>query len=193
RHFLAELNFLMESGNWKDADLNTASLIILLGMTEEGFGRNNLSCRDLGTIDRLWVERSEGKFGFSVQKSILDRFASQPGHYNEGVNLEGFYEKIGWGEEGNGVGDRRGRRYEGRSREGVLSDPQGIRYWEEHGVFNLQKAERGHLPVSVWLGLVRPFVQGAGWWHVDGVFGRLIAQRLVECNIQAFQPSIKIP
>jgi len=130
RHFLAELNFLMKSGNWKDADLNTARLIILAGSTEEDFDLKNLSCRDLGTIDRLWVERSKGKFGFSVQKSILDQFASQPGRYNEGVNWEGFYEKIGRREEGKGY----------------------IRY--EEGVFDLQ-GERGHLPSGSFL--IPPF------------------------------------
>ena len=30
----------------------------------------NFPCQDLGTIDKLWVEYSDGKFGFSVQKKI---------------------------------------------------------------------------------------------------------------------------
>ena len=30
----------------------------------------NFPCQDLGTIDKLWVKYSDGKFGFSVQKKI---------------------------------------------------------------------------------------------------------------------------
>ncbi|MGB7440729.1 MAG: GUN4 domain-containing protein [Coleofasciculaceae cyanobacterium] len=85
----------MESGNWKDADINTNDLIIFAGSTQEDFDFKSLSCRDLATIDRLWVERSDGKFGLSVQKSILDQFASQPGLYDDEVNWKGYYEKIG--------------------------------------------------------------------------------------------------
>ncbi|HBB36183.1 MAG TPA: hypothetical protein DDZ80_13285 [Cyanobacteria bacterium UBA8803] len=121
RHFLAELNFFMKSGNWKDADRRTGNLMDFLASTQKGsWDLNNLSCRDLGTIDKLWVERSGGKFGFSVQKSILDQFASQPGSYEE-VDWEGFYEKIGWRKEGGYIG-----------------------YHE--GVFNSKKAQEGHLP-----------------------------------------------
>lgn len=122
RYLLAELNFLMESGNWKDADINTYDLIAFAGSTETGFEIENISCRDLSSIDRLWVERSDGTFGFSVQKTILDEFASQPDRYDE-VNWEGFYEKIGWREEGE---------------------------WLSHVVFNPKKAKKGHIPRSVW-------------------------------------------
>ncbi|WP_322744292.1 GUN4 domain-containing protein [Planktothrix mougeotii] len=31
---------------------------------------NNFPCEDLRTIDQLWVEYSNGRFGFSVQKKI---------------------------------------------------------------------------------------------------------------------------
>jgi hypothetical protein len=124
RHLLAELNFFMESGNWKDADVNTFDLIIFAGSNEGDFDFKNLSCRDLDTIDRLWVERSGGKFGFSVQKSILDRFASQPGRYDGSVNWEGFYEKIGWYKEGNYIG-------------------------YESGIYNPERAVVGHLPLRV--------------------------------------------
>ncbi|MEQ9000205.1 MAG: GUN4 domain-containing protein [Coleofasciculus sp. B1-GNL1-01] len=121
RHLLAELNFLMESGNWKDADRKTYDLIAFAGSTETGFEIENISCRDLSSIDRLWVERSDGTFGFSVQKIILDELASQRGHYDNDVILwEGFYEKIGWKE--------------------------GEKWLDGKGIFNPAAAKRGHLP-----------------------------------------------
>jgi len=160
RHFLAALNFLMESGNWKDADGKTDDLIIFAGSTEAGFEIENISCRDLSSIDRLWVERSDGTFGFSVQKIILDEFASQPGHYDNDVNWEGFYEKIGWKEGEEWL---------------IYSDVE----------FNPEEAKEGHLPLKVgWR-----FLFLAGW---GGGVGSL-SPRFVDCNIQAFQPSVKIP
>jgi len=92
----------------------------LAGSTETGFEIENISCRDLSSIDRLWVERSDGTFGFSVQKTILDEFASQPGHYDNDANWDGFYEKIGWVDGGKG------------------------------GILNPGTAIGGHLPRRVW-------------------------------------------
>ncbi len=42
----------------------------------------NFPCKDLQTIDRLWVTASKGHFGFSVQKEIYVRC---------GGKLEGAY------------------------------------------------------------------------------------------------------
>ncbi|MEQ8542083.1 MAG: GUN4 domain-containing protein [Coleofasciculus sp. D1-CHI-01] len=164
RHLLAELNFLMESGNWKDADINTYDFIILAGSTEAGFEIENISCRDVSSIDRLWVEHSDGTFGFSVQKTILDEFASLD--YSE-VNWDGFYEKIGW-----------------------ITVEEVVELNYEKGIFNPESAKRGHLPI-----IFNPRVAkrghlakaGEGWERVEGVL------RLVDCNIQALQPSVKIP
>ncbi|MEQ8995398.1 MAG: AAA-like domain-containing protein [Coleofasciculus sp. B1-GNL1-01] len=152
RHFLAQINFLMESGNWKEADQKSFDLIIFASPTEEEFNfLDNLSCRDLNTIDRLWRKRSNEKFGFSVQKSILDQFASQPGHYrlNE-IDWAGYYEKIEWRREGS-----------------------PIKY--EEGVFNPNEAVEGHLPAtgSYYWGVGLAGEQGAVYY---------LSRRLVECN-----------
>jgi hypothetical protein len=128
RHILAELNFLMKSGNWKDADIKTRNFISFSGSTKAGFEIENVSCRDLSSIDRLWVERSDGKFGFSVQKTILDDFAYQPGNtYFLEKNWLDFWGRLGWV-----------RWYE-----------QGrLLMSHEEGVFNPKKAKKGHLPMA---------------------------------------------
>ncbi|MDZ7954490.1 translation initiation factor IF-2 N-terminal domain-containing protein [Nostoc sp. DedQUE09] len=75
----SRLQDLLAVGRWQEADQETEQLIIqiadaerqgLLGVEE----LKNLSCHDLRVIDRLWVEYSNGHFGFSVQKKIWESF-----------------------------------------------------------------------------------------------------------------------
>ncbi len=165
RHLLAELNFLMESGNWKDADRNTLRLI-----SSDG-GIENISCKDLSSIDRLWVERSDGMFGFSVQNIFLDKFAFLPSRdFVREIEMERrreyqyqpldeFYEKIGWKEDGR---------------------------WLNY-VFNPKKAKKGHLPSWFW------GVDAPSFLRRQEIFPRDLSRRLVDCNIQAFQSSLKMP
>jgi len=165
RHFIAELNFSMESGNWKDADRNTLRLI-----SSDG-GIENISCKDLSSIDRLWVERSDGMFGFSVQNIFLDKFAFLPSRdFVREIEMERrreyqyqpldeFYEKIGWKEDGR---------------------------WLNY-VFNPKKAKKGHLPSWFW------GVDAPSFLRRQEIFPRDLSRRLVDCNIQAFQSSLKMP
>jgi serine/threonine-protein kinase len=54
----------------------------------------NFPCQDLGTIDKLWVKYSDGKFGFSVQKKIYQDLGGTK-DYDEKV-WESFGDKVGW-------------------------------------------------------------------------------------------------
>ncbi len=45
-----------------------------------------LSCKDLGTVDRLWSTASNGKFCFSAQQSVLKAL----GDYRK------MYDEVGW-------------------------------------------------------------------------------------------------
>ena len=54
----------------------------------------NFSCQDLGTIDKLWVKYSNGKFGFSVQKQIYQSLGGTKKIKME--DLRKFGEKVGW-------------------------------------------------------------------------------------------------
>jgi hypothetical protein len=124
-HFFAELNYLMKVSNWKDADIKTSDLMLNIAGKEQERYLNildieNLSCPALRTIDKLWVKHSGGKFGFSVQKDILDSILGQPGRYDN-LNEESwseFVSRVGWG------------------------NPKLT--------YNLNKAERGNLPVAGW-------------------------------------------
>ncbi|MEW5861923.1 MAG: AAA-like domain-containing protein [Cyanobacteriota bacterium] len=101
-HLLAELEFFMESGNWKEADEITRHLMLYRTPQEEKTDLDSkdfktFPCDDLRTIDNLWVKYSKGRFGFSVQKRIwLSRDVN--------TNLGRFVDRVNWGQlENNGV------------------------------------------------------------------------------------------
>jgi serine/threonine protein kinase len=69
------LRNLLAGKKWREADEETAR-VMLKGAGREEKGWLNIKdiekfpCEDLRTIDQLWVEYSNGSFGFSVQKRI---------------------------------------------------------------------------------------------------------------------------
>ena len=84
------LRDLLAEGKWKEADKETGRMMLLVGMIlmkrqirdgeYKGSSREDclaitnfrfLPCKDLCTIDRLWLKYSNGRFGFSVQKRIV--------------------------------------------------------------------------------------------------------------------------
>ena len=77
---------LLQQGLWKDADRETLQKIL------EGSKRQRekwlsvkdiqqFPCEDLGTIDRLWETRSQGRFGFSVQRMLWKELGGKSGDY----------------------------------------------------------------------------------------------------------------
>ncbi len=111
-----KLRDLLAAGNWEEADKETAALILkVAGRWSEQWLRRedlrNLSCKDLSTIDQLWLKHSNGKFGFSVQEKIYDSVSGGWyvwKAYQIGGATEEFYEryripfgeKVGWREAG---------------------------------------------------------------------------------------------
>jgi hypothetical protein len=110
-HLLAELNYLMKVSNWKDADEKTTNLMLNIAEKEkQGYldisDIQKFSCPALRTMDTLWVKHSDGTFGFSVQKRILDSILAtleQPDRsYTQLTDQESqqFAEEIGWKQKG---------------------------------------------------------------------------------------------
>ncbi|WP_414563217.1 MULTISPECIES: GUN4 domain-containing protein [unclassified Anabaena] len=67
----------LAAGNWREADEETAKMMLKVTKRErEGFldvdAIEKFPCSDLRTIDQLWVQYSEGRFGLSVQKRIYE-------------------------------------------------------------------------------------------------------------------------
>nr|WP_263012461.1 GUN4 domain-containing protein [Laspinema sp. D3c] len=70
-----KLQKLLAAGNWREADEETARVMLqVAGREKEGWldwdSIKQFSCEDFRQIDGLWVQYSNGRFGFSVQKRI---------------------------------------------------------------------------------------------------------------------------
>ncbi|MEA5550807.1 serine/threonine-protein kinase [Anabaena cylindrica UHCC 0172] len=153
----SKLRDYLAQGKWKEADKETARLILAVSNREkEGWLEekdiDNFPCEDLHTIDKLWVKYSDGKFGFSVQKKIYQGLGGTR-EYNKGI-WEKFGEKVGW-------------------RKGDC--------WLFYGDITFdKKAPEGHLPDnSLWR------LRGGGWriWAGVGSVVSSLVSRLVNCNI----------
>ncbi|MGB6299401.1 MAG: GUN4 domain-containing protein [Rivularia sp. (in: cyanobacteria)] len=86
------LRDLLKTGSWKEADQETARLMLKVANREtEGWldsdSIKKFPCTDLRTIDQLWVKYSNGHFGFSVQKRIWE---------SVGKDYEKFGDRVGW-------------------------------------------------------------------------------------------------
>ncbi|MBD2267748.1 GUN4 domain-containing protein [Anabaena sp. FACHB-1391] len=94
-----KLRDYLAQGKWKEADVETARVMLAVAKREEEGWLNikdidNFPCEDLRTIDQLWVKYSGGKFGFSVQKRIYQSFGGTR-QYNREINKK-FGDKVGW-------------------------------------------------------------------------------------------------
>ncbi len=98
------LRNLLKNGKWEEADWETArAMLQAAGREEEGWLRiediDDFSCEDLRIIDQLWLESSQGKFGFSVQKEIYQSLGGTR-EYNYEV-WKKLGERVGWRKEEN--------------------------------------------------------------------------------------------
>ncbi len=155
-----KLEALLKTGEWKAADIETYELMIRTVGKEPGqyFLPQELltfPCDDLLRIDGLWVQYSQGKFGFSVQKDIYERCGGKlDGKYYEKPYAHFFY-AVGW------------------CKDDAAQYDEVMKYVEEdtyrpYDDFNFSpSARRGHLPLN-------DFV-------VRGCFSSL-ASRLVNCS-----------
>lgn len=71
----SHLQNLLASKKWKDADLETASIMLrVCDRNSQGFldpsDIEKFPCEDLSTIESLWQKYSNGRFGFVVQTHI---------------------------------------------------------------------------------------------------------------------------
>ncbi|BAZ14128.1 serine/threonine protein kinase [Calothrix sp. NIES-4071] len=75
--YYIKLELLLQSQKWKEADLETWKLLCMaLNKPPETKITSNeinlIHCEQLHKIDQLWIEASNGKFGFSVQNRIFE-------------------------------------------------------------------------------------------------------------------------
>jgi uncharacterized caspase-like protein len=102
-----QLEKLLEQRDWKQADERTSELMLkAAGREKEAtLDINSITtfpCEDLRTIDRLWVEYSDDRFGFSVQKRIWESVGGKPGEDDVEI-YKTYSDRVGWREKGEWV------------------------------------------------------------------------------------------
>ena len=100
-----QLETFLKNGQWREADEETDRLMLQIAGKEADQWLSvedieNFPCEDLCTIDKLWVDYSKGKFGFSVQKKVWMDCSGVPGENNWDVYNK-FGDQVGWRRGGN--------------------------------------------------------------------------------------------
>jgi predicted NACHT family NTPase len=95
-----QLETFLKNGQWKEADHETDRLMLqIVGKEADQYlsveDIQNFLCEDLRAIDKLWVDYSQGKFGFSVQKKVWMDCGGVPGEYDYDVYKK-FADQVGW-------------------------------------------------------------------------------------------------
>ncbi|ASC70956.1 putative GUN4 domain containing protein [Halomicronema hongdechloris C2206] len=101
---------LLDAGQWKEADEATRNIMLKVANREsEGWldseSLETFPCNAVLKLDQLWVDASDGQFGFSVQKAIyVEECGGSPdGEYDEAA-WQCFGDRVGWRVDGNWIG-----------------------------------------------------------------------------------------
>jgi hypothetical protein len=99
-----KLSQLLAARRWKEADFETRVILLQVAeRTAEGWIRaedfKKFPCEDLCTIDRLWLDYSNGRFGYSVQKQVWESIGGK-------IDIDytiwcRFGDRLGWRRDGN--------------------------------------------------------------------------------------------
>ena len=110
------LEKLLSKGRWEVANNLTYQLMVKVVGQNNGYkltdkDLKNFPCEDLLKIDSLWVKHSQGKFGFSVQKTI---YLSVGGEFNDGFEIhiwQDLCDRVGWRVNGDFLDDGQDEEY----------------------------------------------------------------------------------
>jgi hypothetical protein len=148
RQLIRELEPVVAQHQWRQADeLTTEALLASAYSKDSSFSYDNVDCDHLRAMDTLWLDHSEGRFGFSVQKDIYEATDNTPGYYNKAAWIR-FGHEVGWNRiDGNieeSINDERVAWLTSNELFGVVDGPSWV------------GAPPGYLPASVGL----TFIEG---------------------------------
>ncbi|MGQ4648195.1 GUN4 domain-containing protein [Lyngbya aestuarii] len=97
-----KLQDLLSAKKWQEADEETRQKMLeIMGKQQRGYLDNEdmqkFPCKDLFTINQLWLNYTNGCFGFSVQKQIWIEEGGKLGIYDL-MAYEKFAVRVGWRE-----------------------------------------------------------------------------------------------
>ncbi|HEY9622572.1 MAG TPA: GUN4 domain-containing protein [Crinalium sp.] len=95
----SQLRRVLAAGKWQQADQETKLALCNacgLGLRDHLQPEHiaDIPCRDLQIIDQLWVLYSQGRFGFSVQQKIWQRYANR--YWEKSDVWMAFGDRVGW-------------------------------------------------------------------------------------------------
>ncbi|WP_292857179.1 GUN4 domain-containing protein [Nostoc sp. LPT] len=113
QYLYTQLEYYLKNKNWQVADERTYQLMVNIAKREkEGYldfdQINSFSCPNLQRIDQLWVNNSDKRFGFSVQKKIWigtgNRLGIKQSNWTDKdtENYLRFAKAVGWYDSDNG-------------------------------------------------------------------------------------------
>ncbi len=88
------LRSLLEAGDFWRADQETYRIVGAIN-TQLKPGEE-FPCKALQTLDQLWLEHSEGRFGFSVQQQIWSQVLAKSPKQPIGDKVYEFCTRVGW-------------------------------------------------------------------------------------------------
>lgn len=97
----SKIEELLKIRRWKAADEETRNLIVKVANREkEGWlditAVSDFPCDVLREIDRLWVNYSEGRFGFSIQNKIYQECGGKLDSIYDEKAWSCFTQRVGW-------------------------------------------------------------------------------------------------
>jgi len=132
-----KLDKLLKDKKWKDADEETANYIQKIMRSDGNFSINDfvaLPCPDLISIDDLWMQYSDGHFGFSAQAKVWDKYGNPE---ENSPSWTKFGEALGW------------RQTSARNQPMPLFQTSQVWRTYESYIFS-EEAPKGHLPRKIW-------------------------------------------
>ncbi|NJP08925.1 MAG: GUN4 domain-containing protein [Leptolyngbyaceae cyanobacterium RU_5_1] len=104
-----KLDTLLRSKQWEKADEETAKIILRLFRKRENgetwFTDSDIASlprKDLNTLNKLWLNHSGERFGFSVQQRIWNKLQEDNKHIFQGYSND-FGDLVGWRVEGSWI------------------------------------------------------------------------------------------
>jgi hypothetical protein len=96
------LQSFLSVGNLRQADLETNRLLQTIEDEERNYRRTTnkwdfLAHESINEIDRLWIELSGGRFGFTVQTNLYRQYGGTNSLINSGLIVwKNFCKEVGW-------------------------------------------------------------------------------------------------
>ena len=94
----AQLEKYLQNEQWQQADEESDRIIVKIAGETSALDAEsiaNFPCKPLGKIDQLWINNSDGRFGFAPQKQAYLETGNQIGQYTEST-YEAFGDRVGW-------------------------------------------------------------------------------------------------